>query len=145
VGCKQKDVQTILQGGFLLCLPVPRLCASLRPVRRLLRREYEFCDESVSLTADKVRNEAVTIHRSQDVLKMLALYKASHPGDPGSSPSQAMWDLWWTETGFLRVLRFPLPIIPTAPYSSSIIRGWYKRPVDSVSPHPKKLSKILIL
>jgi hypothetical protein len=33
-------------------------------------------------------------------------------------------------TGFLRVLRFPLPVIPTsAPHSSiSIIRGWYNRP-----------------
>jgi hypothetical protein len=33
--------------------------------------------------------------------------------------------------GFLRVLRFPLPIIPpTAPHSASIIRGWYNRPVS---------------
>jgi hypothetical protein len=34
---------------------------------------------------------------------------------------------------FLRVLRFPLPILipPTAPHSSSsIIRGWYNRPVS---------------
>jgi hypothetical protein len=33
------------------------------------------------------------------------------------------------ETDFLRVLRFPLPILipPTAPHSS-IIRGWYNRP-----------------
>jgi hypothetical protein len=37
-----------------------------------------------------------------------------------------------TEAGFLRVFRFPLPIIipPTAPHSSSIIRGWYNRPVS---------------
>jgi hypothetical protein len=35
-----------------------------------------------------------------------------------------------TGAGFLRVLRFPLPFLipPTAPYSSSIIRGWYNRP-----------------
>jgi hypothetical protein len=36
-------------------------------------------------------------------------------------------------TGFLRVLRFPLPIPipPTAPHSSSsIIRGWYNRPIS---------------
>jgi hypothetical protein len=36
-----------------------------------------------------------------------------------------------TGEGFLRVLRFPLPILipPTAPHSSSpIIRGWYDRP-----------------
>jgi hypothetical protein len=35
--------------------------------------------------------------------------------------------------GFLRVLRFPLPILipPTAPHSSStIIRGWHNRPVS---------------
>jgi hypothetical protein len=38
-----------------------------------------------------------------------------------------------TESGFLRVLRFPLPtLIPqTAPHSSSsMIRGWYNRPVS---------------
>jgi hypothetical protein len=36
-----------------------------------------------------------------------------------------------TGVGFLRVLRCPLPILipPTAPHSSSIIRGWYNRPV----------------
>jgi hypothetical protein len=58
-----------------------------------------------------------------------------------------------TGIGFLRVRRFPLPILipPTALHSSSIIRGWYNRPisgrrnkqVDSVSPHPKKLKKKL--
>jgi hypothetical protein len=55
-----------------------------------------------------------------------------------------------TGVGFLRVLRFPLPVlIPlTAPYSSSIIRGWYNRPVSGRStnwtqshPTPKKLKK----
>jgi hypothetical protein len=37
-----------------------------------------------------------------------------------------------TGAGFLRVLRFPLPILipPTAPHSSCIIRGWYNRPVS---------------
>jgi hypothetical protein len=35
-----------------------------------------------------------------------------------------------TEAGFLRVLRFPLPILipPTTAHSSPIIRGWYNRP-----------------
>jgi hypothetical protein len=36
-----------------------------------------------------------------------------------------------TGAGFLRILRFPLPILipPTTPHSSSsIIRGWYNRP-----------------
>jgi hypothetical protein len=38
-----------------------------------------------------------------------------------------------TGTGFLRILRFPLPILipPTDPQSpSSIIRGWHNRPVS---------------
>jgi hypothetical protein len=39
-----------------------------------------------------------------------------------------------TGEGFFRVLRFPLPILipPTAPHwsSSSIIRGWYNRPIS---------------
>jgi hypothetical protein len=37
-----------------------------------------------------------------------------------------------TGAGFLRVFRFPLPIlIPlTAPYSLSIILGWYNRPIS---------------
>jgi hypothetical protein len=42
---------------------------------------------------------------------------------------------------FLRGLRFPLLILipPTAPHSSSsIIRGWYNRPINgSLSPHPR--------
>jgi hypothetical protein len=59
--------------------------------------------------------------------------QASHSGGPVSSPGQVMWDFWWqsgAELKFLRALRLPLPIlIPlTAPYSS-IIRGWYNRPV----------------
>jgi hypothetical protein len=47
--------------------------------------------------------------------------------------------------GLLRVLRFPLPIVPpTAPHSSSISWGWYNRTVvasvivDSVALHPQK-------
>jgi hypothetical protein len=49
-----------------------------------------------------------------------------------------------TGAGFLRVHRFPLPILipPTAPHSSSsIIRGWYNRPISGrrtkwTQPHP---------
>jgi hypothetical protein len=58
-----------------------------------------------------------------------------------------------TGVGFLRVLRFPLPILipPTALHSSSsIIRGWYNEPNSgrctkwTASLHPKKLEKIRI-
>jgi hypothetical protein len=37
-----------------------------------------------------------------------------------------------TGVGFLRVLRFPLPILipPITAHSSSIIRGWYNRTVS---------------
>jgi hypothetical protein len=40
-----------------------------------------------------------------------------------------------TEAGFLRELRFPLPILipPTTPHSSSTMRGWYNRPVSGRS------------
>jgi hypothetical protein len=45
---------------------------------------------------------------------------------------------------FLRVHRFPLPFLlpPTTPHSSSVIRGWYYRPISgrrskwTVLPHP---------
>jgi hypothetical protein len=52
-----------------------------------------------------------------------------------------------TGVGFLRVLRFPLPILipPTTPHSSSsIIRGSYNTPITgrcakwTVSPHPQQ-------
>jgi hypothetical protein len=53
-----------------------------------------------------------------------------------------------TGAGFLRVLRFPLPILipPAAPHSSSIIRGWYNRPISGrrtsgLSPTPPKETK----
>jgi hypothetical protein len=53
-----------------------------------------------------------------------------------------------TGAGFLRVLRFPLPIlIPTDDPYSSIIQGWYNRSntsrctMDSVSAHPTKLKR----
>jgi hypothetical protein len=40
------------------------------PAARLMN----FADESTCLTADNAWNEVVTIHRSQEVLKMLSLY-----------------------------------------------------------------------
>jgi hypothetical protein len=51
-----------------------------------------------------------------------------------------------TGAGFLRVLRFPLPIlIPPNSVYSSIIRGWYNRPISGrrtkwTPPHGKKNS-----
>jgi hypothetical protein len=61
---------------------------------------------------------------------------ASHRGGPGSNPGLVMWDFVMEKSGagagFLRELRFPLPIyIPSAsPQSSSlsITRGWHNRP-----------------
>jgi hypothetical protein len=47
--------------------------------------------------------------------------------EPRSSNVTFVVDKSGTGAGFLRVLRFPLPIrIPTAPHTSSIIWGWYK-------------------
>jgi hypothetical protein len=50
--------------------------------------------------------------------------------------------------GFLRVLRFPLPtfIPPIAPQSpSSIIRGWYNRPVVAAVPSGLSLTQVRII
>jgi hypothetical protein len=50
--------------------------------------------------------------------------------------------------GFLRVLRFPLPILitPTAPRSSSVIQGWYNRTIigrrtKCTQSHPQETKK----
>jgi hypothetical protein len=53
-----------------------------------------------------------------------------------------------TGEGFLRVLRFPLPIFipPTAPHSSSsIIWGWYNRPVVAAVPSGLSLIPLRII
>jgi hypothetical protein len=57
-----------------------------------------------------------------------------------------MWDLWWT--GFLWLLWFPLQIFipPTAWYSpSSIIWGWYNRPVVAAVPNGLSLTPLRII
>jgi hypothetical protein len=55
-----------------------------------------------------------------------------------------------TGAGFPRILRFPLPTLiwPTAPHTSSIIRGWYNRPINGrrtkltqFHPTPRNLKK----
>jgi hypothetical protein len=48
-----------------------------------------------------------------------------------------------TAAGFLRVHRFPLLILipPTAPHSSSIIRGWHNRPVSADVPSGLSLTQ----
>jgi hypothetical protein len=62
-----------------------------------------------------------------------------------------MWDLWWTKwsgAGFLRVLRFPLPIfIPSiSPQSpSSIICGCYNRPVVAAVPSGLSPTPLIII
>jgi hypothetical protein len=56
-----------LQEGFLLSLWP---CASW-PVCCLREVHSNFADESALPTADNVRNEVVTIHITQEVLKML--------------------------------------------------------------------------
>jgi hypothetical protein len=58
-----------MQGGFLLLLTgstALRFTATGAPTR--------LTDESVCLAADNVRNDVVTVHRSQEVLRMLPLY-----------------------------------------------------------------------
>jgi hypothetical protein len=53
-------------------------------------------------------------------------------GGPGSSTCGIYGEQSGTGAGFLQALRFPLPILmpSTAPHSSSIIRGWYNRPIS---------------
>jgi hypothetical protein len=85
-----------------------------------------------------------------DILNLLAwprLVAGFLPWQPGFEPGSAHVGCigqTGTGTGYPRVFRFLLPIIPpTAPHaSSSIIRSWYTRPmyqVDSFSPYSKKL------
>jgi hypothetical protein len=51
------------------------------------------------------------------------------------------------EVALGQVLRFLLPIFipPTAPYSSSIIWGWYNRPVVAAVPSGPNLTPIRII
>jgi hypothetical protein len=61
-----------------------------------------------------------------------------------------MWDLWrtkWHWGRIFQVFQFPLPIFitPVAPQSSSIIRGWYNRPVMAAVPSGLSLTPLRII
>jgi hypothetical protein len=85
--------------------------------------------------------------------RLVAGFPPLRPGfKPRSCYVRYMVDKVALGAGFLRVLRFPLPIlIPlNAWYSSSIIRGWYNRPVSGQitkwtqsHPTPRKLVYLL--
>jgi hypothetical protein len=62
-------------------------------------------------------------------------FPTRRPGfEPGSGHVGFVVEKNCTGAGFLQVLRFSLPILipPTAPHSSSIIRGWCNRSVAEV-------------
>jgi hypothetical protein len=59
----------------------------------------------------------------------------SHRGGLSSSPGQVVCDLLWTKWYWGRFssstyVFLPILIPPTAPHSSSVIRGWYNSPVS---------------
>jgi hypothetical protein len=102
-----------------------RKAESTRKIRSLLRNSYVRCYHG-----DPVNTKHITYLGTRPCHSS----PASHRGGPGSSPGQVMWDLCGqsgTGEGFLRVLRFPLPILipPTVlRSSSSTSRGWYNGP-----------------
>jgi hypothetical protein len=66
-------IYIIIQGGFLVCGPGPWLCVSRDSWCTACSEVHmNFANESASLMADNVWNEVVTIHRSQEVLKILS-------------------------------------------------------------------------
>jgi hypothetical protein len=79
--------------------------------------------------------------------RLVAGFSARRPGfKPGSSHAGFCGGQSDAGAGFLRVLRFPLPIFtpPISPQSPSpIFRGWYNRPVvAAVTKFPRhKLKK----
>jgi hypothetical protein len=58
-----------------------------------------------------------------------------------------MWDLWWAKWRWDRFLRvLPIFIPPVAPKSpSSIIWGWYTRPVVAAVPSGLSLTPLRII
>jgi hypothetical protein len=64
----------ILKGGSYLYLPIRGFELHGDWCTVSCEVHTNFADESIRLLADDVRNEVVTIHRSQEVLKMLSSY-----------------------------------------------------------------------
>jgi hypothetical protein len=80
--------------------------------------------------------------------RLVASFPPRRPGfEPGCGNVEFVVDKAHWE-GFLRVLRFPLPIFiaPTAPQSpSSIIWGWYNRPIVAAVPSGLSLTPLRII
>jgi hypothetical protein len=98
-------------------------------------------DLHTALAAEAHLAEGQWLEGQLNVVKLRAIAQAVSGRPPtAATPVQAQirtcgicGEQSGTGAGFIRVLRFPLPIlIPlTAPHSpSSIIRGWYNRPIS---------------
>jgi hypothetical protein len=134
---KRPDLRAAVQKAYVLCWGVRQPTTQPTPARRDVAWAWLHDKHSCGLT------EAPE-------------YREFNTKDLGRAKTQAVSRRLPTaaaQVGFLRVLRFPLPILipPTALHPSSITRGWYNRPklwptwqVDSVSPHTKKLKKKLL-
>jgi hypothetical protein len=64
----------ILQGSSYLSWAVHSAALHGDQCTTSCKVDMNFADESIYLLANKIQNEIVTIHGSQDVLKMLSLY-----------------------------------------------------------------------
>jgi hypothetical protein len=86
---------------------------------------------SLSPEAGTVGQE-LTLASQSRIIKIFFFYSpASHRGGPGSNPGLVMWcfvmDKSGAGAGFLRELRFPLPICFST-IIFAITRGWHSRP-----------------
>jgi hypothetical protein len=128
----------------------PPLCKLKKKIKKPTPLNFIISSHEISTASRKKFNYKHLIHRllwiwdigvkhsayKSILVEGRAIAQAVSRGLPtaavGSSPGQVMWDLWWTKWHWGRLsprIRFPLPIRipPTAPHSSSIIRGWYNR------------------
>jgi hypothetical protein len=121
--------------------------------RRAVLGEYEHCRSKTTGPLEKPQNKKVAILITT-LNSLTRSYHSSAGQSPASIPGQVTWDLWWTKWHwgmFLRELCFPLPILilPTAPHSSSIARGWYNglntgRRNKWTQSHPTKNNKKIL-